>query len=75
MFNEAFFMTSTIGKYSEELIKEIIRYIDKEKSKSTIIKDDETCKKIINTVGDRILRFLLLDKFENRKNKIETNKD
>ena len=75
MFNEAFFMTSTIGKYSEELIKEIIRYIDKGKSKSAIIKDDETCKKIINTVGDRILRFLLLDKFENRKNKIETNND
>lgn len=73
MFNETFFMSSTIGKYSEELIKEIIKYLDKGKTRSKIIKDDETCKKIINSVGDRILRFLLLDKFENRKNQIETN--
>lgn len=75
MFNETFFMSSTIGKYSEELIKEIIKYIDNGKTKSKIISDDKICKKIINKIGDRILRLLLLDKFEYRNNKIETNKD
>ena len=75
MFNETFFMSSTIGKYSEKLIKDIIRYIDNEKTNSKIIKNDETCEKIINAIGDKILRSLLLDKFKNRKNKIETNKN
>ncbi|MBQ4647414.1 MAG: AAA family ATPase [Candidatus Gastranaerophilales bacterium] len=68
MFNETFFMSSTIGKYSENLLKDVIVFLDNtNKLENFRIKDIKICEKIINLIGDDILRILLLEKLEEKR--------
>ena len=81
MFANNFFLDSTMGKYSKEILKEIISFLSNEKISQPFIvfasdmsETDKLnkCKQIINSVGDDILRRILQEKLERFKQN-ETN--
>lgn len=58
MFSTNFFMDDTIGKYATKMIKDAICFMNEGN-----IEKKEWCKKICNSVGDDILKALLLEKW------------
>ncbi|WP_296333161.1 AAA family ATPase [uncultured Treponema sp.] len=70
LFTENFFMENTIGDFASEKIRKIIKKL---KSKKTIDYEKMTkYKSLIDCVGDDLLRTLLTDMWEMKKN--EKNK-
>ena len=59
MFSSNFFMDDTIGAYATKKLNDIIN-MDK---KNISEKEKQACEKIIESVGDSILKRLLWDKW------------
>lgn len=73
MFSDTFFMGSTIGKHSEEILQNILDYINTGKCNYQYLENKETCKKIINSIGDEILKVLMLEKLQTMESSNETD--
>lgn len=58
MFSTNFFMNDTIGAFATSLIKDAIGFMNEKKTEKK-----EWCKKICSSVGDDILKALLLEKW------------
>ncbi len=58
MFTEHFFMEDTIGAFATIKIKTAIQYMNEKK-----IEKKEWCKRICDSVGDSVLKTLLLEKW------------
>lgn len=77
MFNKNFFMHSSIGAYSKTILENVVKSIDNNISENKVY-DIETCEKIINTIGDKLLRNLLLEKLQGSnwyKNEKNSNRE
>lgn len=78
MFNKNFFMNSSIGAYSKTVLEKIVKSIDNNDISENKLYDIETCEKIINTIGDKLLRNLLLEKLQGSnwyKNEKNSNRE
>lgn len=78
MFNKNFFMNSSIGAYSKTVLEKVIKSIDNNDISERKLYDIETCEKIINTIGDKLLRNLLLEKLQRSnwyKNEKNSNRE
>lgn len=82
MFADNFFLDSTMGKFSKKVLQEVIAFLSNQSLYSTPIllksslsheQKKKLCKKIIDSVGDDILKKMLEEKYErfitNEKNK------
>lgn len=65
MLTDNFFLSKSIGAYSESKINEIIKIMDRT-NKGKLISDDDKrqISIVISKIGDKLLRRLLEDKFE-----------
>ena len=54
MLYDSFFMDSTIGKFAEEKIKEIVKCI----YNGELSKEDTVVKDVFNCIGDPVLKTL-----------------
>lgn len=72
MFADNFFLDSTMGRYSRQILVEIINYLENKNLNKTILlhpnlsksEKDTICRKVINSVGDSILHRMLCEKYE-----------
>ena len=71
-------MNSSIGAYSKTVLEKVIKSIDNNDISERKLYDIETCEKIINTIGDKLLRNLLLEKLQRSnwyKNEKNSNRE
>jgi len=64
LFHTEFFMDTTIGEFSRQAIKKVLRRLDKKSDQHTL----ESARQLFEKVGDEVLRNLLLEKTRNAKN-------
>ncbi|MBI1225170.1 MAG: AAA family ATPase [Bacteroidetes bacterium] len=69
LLSDSFFMDGLMGDFAKEKIDKVIRYLNKELKEGELMTDDEA-EKIINIIGEPILKRHLEQQFQyNRQNK------
>lgn len=76
MFEDNMFMKASIGEYSRNILKEVLNYKNEKKITQPILlrknlskkEKDKISSKIINSIGDEVLRMILNNKYEKDNN-------